>query len=274
MAKKVHSTPINQISSFLTNKKFILNLIAIIGCLLLVLVIVIMWLRIYTHHGEKLEMPNYIDRPVSYAIQDAKRQSFELIVNDSVHIVGKEGGVVINQNPSGGSFVKSGRKLYVTITKFKPDVVDISEVFPLYGQDYEMKKTELQRKSISSQIKEYRFDPLTNNSILEVWKDGELVISRDLDPNSLTLEKGSVLDFVLSSPEGGTHEIPDMVGVTVKRARWIANKFKLNIGSISVEGEQPDDIESAIVLSQSPVPDGVSTMSTGDSIDLIVKKND
>ena len=63
-------------------------------------------------------------------------------MNDSVHIVGRQGGMIINQNPKSGSLVKENRKIYVTVTKYNPDKLTLKDLPVLYGADFEQKRKE------------------------------------------------------------------------------------------------------------------------------------
>ncbi len=261
----------NEIIQFLTNKQFIKNILGMIAVCIVMLLLVMLWLRFYTNHGQKLEVPQYIDQDISSAQKDAKKKSFELIVNDSVHIVGKAGGIIQNQNPPYGSQVKEGRKIYVDITKYQADIIELADALPLYGQDYELKKAELARKTIYSEIKEFRYDGLSSNTILEVWKGAELLIDVQKDLNTLRLPKGTTLSFVVSTQEGGSHEIPALVGNSVKTARWIVERNRLRIGTITWQGEIGEEDEAEVV-SQSPVYDGISSLSTGSSVDIVIMK--
>jgi beta-lactam-binding protein with PASTA domain len=263
---------LNQIFKFLTNKKFILNLIGIFAFLMLVIFLVLQWLKIYTHHGQKLEMPNYINSHIKEADSDAQKRSFQMIVNDSVHIVGKPGGIIQNQEPKGGSKVKENRKIYVTVTKYKADIIDIASIFPLYGQDYESKRSQLQQKSIATEIKEWAYDPYTTGTIMEVWHDDQKIIDRSLNPKNYKLERGSKLFFVVSTPEGGAHIIPDLRGMTVNEARFIAETNKLTIGDIAYSNNDVvNSIDDAIIISQYPESDGISTLTTGGAITITIK---
>lgn len=261
-----------QIFDFLTNKKFILNVLGMLLFLIVFIFITMQWLKFYTNHGQKLVMPDYVNVHIDDAKSDANNKSFVMIVNDSVHIVGKPGGIIQNQNPKGGAEVKENRKIYVTTTKYKADVVDISSVFPLYGQDYESKKNQLQQKAIASKIREFKYDALTTGSILEVWDGDQLIISQSRNPDSYTLERGSKLEFVISSPEGASFRIPNLVGESVKSATWIAETSKFRIGNITYANDLGvDDMSKAIVVSQYPEYDGVSLLTAGESIDIVVK---
>jgi len=90
---------LKNIIDFLGNKKFLKQLLYLFAFVIFLIVAAIQWLKYYTHHGQKLEMPNYIGINHVEAKKDAEKKSFVLIVEDSLHIVGKPGGEIIDQNP-------------------------------------------------------------------------------------------------------------------------------------------------------------------------------
>lgn len=259
---------LKEIYSFLTNKKFLLNLLGILVFITVVIWGVLTWLRIYTNHGQQLEMPNYIDIHLDDARLSANERSFEIIVNDSVHIVRKPGGLIQIQNPRPGSLVKEKRKIYVTTTKYQADLVDLSDM-TMYGQGYEMIKSALERKGVRTKIRDYKYDPLTNNAILEVWQDDKLLISQSMNPDQIKLEKGSALEFILSTPEGGSEVVQNLVSRTVNTARFMHQYLTLDITYANDLGV--DDVEKAIIISQSPRADGVTSLTHGSKIQVTVK---
>jgi len=258
----------NEIFSFLTNKQFILNLIGIALFIVVVLFGVFSWLRYYTHHGQKLELPNYVDQPAIASIEDAAARTFEIIVNDSVFIVGKPGGIIRNQNPPGGALVKEKRKVYVTITKYTPDKVSLGDM-RFFGEEYGQIQSQLSSKSIFSKIRDYKFDPLTQNAILEVWHNGHLVIDRRLNPENLEIDKGDTLEFVVSSSEGGSSEVPNLVNQSVEAAKFSlsARGLKLEIRYANDLGI--DDDNRAVIVSQDPIVG--TTLPRGSAVVVTVK---
>ena len=241
----------DEIFSFLTNRKFILNLLGMIGFIVFVLIAVFSWLRLYTHHGQKLTLPNYVDQPLDGSIEDAKSQTFEIIVNDSVHIVGKEGGIIQNQNPKGGTQVKEKRKIYVTITKYKADQVDLSDI-RFFGEDYTQVQALLRTKSINSVIREEKFDRLTQNSVLEVWYKDKMVRNNRAPTEQLVVDKGETLSFVISSSDGGYSDVPDLIGRTVEEARFMLEPTGLILEFENGSGIPDDEINSALIIDQDP----------------------
>ena len=54
----------------------------------------LLWLRFYTNHGQELEMPDYIGVQLDEASKNAEDKTFQIVVTDSVHIVGTAGGEI------------------------------------------------------------------------------------------------------------------------------------------------------------------------------------
>jgi len=257
---------LTEIKLFLTNKRFLLNLLGILLFLIIVIWGVLTWLKIYTNYGQQLMLTDYVDMHISEAIDDANKNSFEIIVNDSVHIVGKPGGIIQTQNPPGGALVKEKRKIYVRVTKYQADQVDLGGI-ALYGQNFPMKKAALERKGIKTNVIGRRFESFADNIILEVSQNGQTLISRSKEPKNVIVDKGSTLDFIISTSEGGTSPIPDLIGNPFNRAGFLAPEFDIEI----INRGDVIDVTSAIIESQSPEYDGLSSLPHGSTIRVRVK---
>ncbi len=228
-----------------------------------------MWLRFYTNHGQKLELPDYINQNYEEAHADAKSKTFEIIVTDSIHKVGKEGGLIIDQNPTPGSMVKERRKIYVNITKYSPDKIKLSDLPILYGNDFDQKRTELKFLDIASKIRAEKYDPGEPNHILEVWYNDQLIIDNKSINTKVEIDKGGVLEFVISKREGGKGIIPDLTCQEFSAAETMVLLSKFQIGQVVEEGEITDR-NTAFVISQSPVFDGTAELSFNSDISVVI----
>lgn len=90
--------------------------------------LIFFFLGLYTHHGEKIPISGLNGLQVELAKRQAEEDGFEVVVTDSVFIVGQKGGIVLAQNPEKGTFAKEGRKIYVTLSKYMPDMVPIGSL--------------------------------------------------------------------------------------------------------------------------------------------------
>lgn len=238
----------------------------------LVLFAVFTWLKYYTNHGQQLELPDYIGQHISEASDDAEKRSFEIIVNDSIHIVGKKGGLIREQNPKGGSKVKENRKIYVTVTKHTADKITVADLPELYGRDFNRKRKELAYKNINAKVKSYRYDSGEPDHILEVWYKGMQIIGRSVNKKKVEINVGDTLDFVLSSDGGGQFDIPDLVCMTLSEAKWSLESSKLALGKV-IENGSIDNPEDAYIISQSPSPSIVDKIATGEPINVTISPN-
>ena len=256
---------------FLISNPFLKQLLYVIIFLALVLLAVLLWLRFYTNHGQKLELPDYINQELVDAKNDAEDKTFEIIVTDSIHKVGRPGGMIIDQNPSPGSMVKEKRKIYVNVTKYAADRIKVADLPVLYGSEYDQKRTELKYLDISSSVKSEKFDRGEPNHILEVWYNGKLIINNKVVKSDVEIENGGKLEFVISKPEGGKDFIPDLVCQEFIAAESKCMLSKFQIGRVTELGKITDR-NTAYVVSQVPSFDGSSMISHNSAIAVTISQ--
>jgi len=111
---------------------FLLNIAAMVIVVIALVIGVIWWLDVYTHHGEGVEVPELTGMNFSRAIEVTQQKGLMLVANDSTYIKEMPAGCVVLQQPVPGSKVKEGRTVYVTINSLTlprvaiPDLIDNS----------------------------------------------------------------------------------------------------------------------------------------------------
>lgn len=229
-------------------------------------------LGVYTKHGQKLELPNYIDKHVSYAADDAKERGFQIVINDSIHKVGIKGGQILIQNPKPLSFVKENRKVYVTTSKYIPDNFKSEYLGRIYGSPFYMKEKELRRQDIYSNIIDRQHDRGEPDMILGAFYKGKsLLTSNNETVKNVNIPKGETIDFILSTNQGGETSLPDLACSTVSGARFILSRSKLNINIIE-EGDI-DNLDEAYIVRQDPSLSDMINIPMGETITVYVSKN-
>ena len=214
----------------------------------------VFFLRFYTNHGQKLSLPDYVGMNIEEARKMAAENDFELIADDSVHIVGKPGGEILSQNPDPESPVKEGRKVYVSITKYNPDVFLSARLPQLYGQRFDLKAKELETLfKLNCNIIAYSYDPGPRDHILEVQYKGKPIENAKGKNKRVEIAKGEQLDFVLSKRDGGRVEVPDLMCKQLEAAKFLCQAARLGIGEI-VENGEITDLSTAYVYDQVPKP--------------------
>ncbi len=238
----------------------------------LLLFLVQLGLKIYTHHGQKIEMQDWVGQHISDAEILAKNSKSQIVINDSVFVVGKKGGLILDQNPKPGSFVKQNRKVYVTVTKYGIETLQLKNLPVLYGNSFEQKKKELEFRDIELVIKDYLYDSGEPNHILAVYYNGNLVISKDEVKKETEIKRGGVLECVVSKRDGGEVTIPNLLCLELEEAKFLLESSKLTLGSVVVRGSIEDG-EPQYILNQSPPYDGITNIKMGESITVTVGPN-
>ena len=114
-------------------KKHVLlsNILIAVVASLLVLFIAIGSLKMFTHHGEAVEVPDLMGKKLSDILANDDYDMFEMVVVDSVYSK-EEKGSIVSQDPSPGSKVKKGRKIYLCTVAvgermlLMPDLIDLT----------------------------------------------------------------------------------------------------------------------------------------------------
>ncbi len=257
----------------LLNPRFWLNLAFVVIFFVACGALAFAWLKNYTRHDQKLELPDYTGWNLIEAIDDATEQSFRISTLDSVHVVGKRGNEILQQNPLPGSMVKENRTIYVTITKSNADKISMGRLPILYGKNYERKKRELyQSFEIECKIVGRKFDPGEPGHILAVIYNGKTISDRKGRKDDLLIEKGTTLNFIISERKGGELEIPDLMCKTFAEARFIIENSGLSLGEILTVGNV-EVADSAYVTGQVPDPaEGLMRMGEEIKLSLSAKK--
>lgn len=266
-AKKNKST--NAILAFFGRHPILKHLVLAMLFLFSILLLTLLWLNIYTNHGQKIAMPDLEGLNYKKAKSMLEKKTFEMIVSDSIFVIGEKGGMILKQNPEAGDEVKENRKVYVTVTKYNADKIKVSKLPILYGNDYSQKKTELEYRGIKSEIKDRKYDPGEPNHILEVYYNGELIIDRNDVASDVEIEKGGTLAFVISDRGGGEIKIPSLQCMAMAEAEFILEQSKLSVGEVLEKGEISDRL-SAFVLAQNPPADGSTKLAMGSSVNLTI----
>ena len=259
--------------AYLKTKDFKYTLTAVLLFLAIFLLSTFLWLRIYTHHGQELELPDYRGFQYEDALKDATRKKFRMSISDSLHILGKPGGEILKQNPAPHSLVKQKRMIYVTITKRSPDKILSGRLPEMYGKNYERKRRELDEHfQIKSKIIDKRYDPAEEGQILEVQYKGKTIMDSKGRDNDVQIEKGDVLDFIVSEKSGGMVAIPNLICKTYDEAQFLLENLGLLLGEVKKEGEV-NDLSSALVQLQDPAPDaGQIKMESQINITVVQEK--
>lgn len=253
---------------FLTSALFVHNLLALVGAGLFFILFVMWWLRCFTQHGDHIVVENYIGALFEDAARDALSKDLQLVMEDSVFVVGKPGGTIIAQNPSGGSRVKEGRRLYVTVAKFQADEIPLASLPLLYGQEVNgVRKSLKQRFQIESEIVAEVFDDGPPNMVLAVLYLGDTLVSARHRAVAGSVAKGATLQLIVSKDVSEMVPMPDLVCQSYGQAEFMLNASRLVLGELSLEEGVTSRGRGWVSRQEPPFVPG-TLMNKGDTISL------
>lgn len=244
----------------------------VVGMVILFFMITMFSIKRWTYHGEAIEMPDLLGQYVETTDDLIEKHNFKLILADSVFIVGKPGGLIINQNPLPGSKVKRNRSVYVTITKTKADEISSSRLPVMYGKSYDRKSRELKNGyEIFTKIIDYKYDSGPENYILAVIYKGDTIVSNQIRELDVMIEKGSTLECVVSKSSGGEIDRPNMVCKSYQEALFLARTLQIEL--IEDPSSEVEDKYKSYINQQFPEFYPGSRMLMGDTIIVYLSEN-
>ena len=106
-------------------KKIFLNIGLMIAVALIIGWLSMLWLDVWTRHGDTISVPAVRTLAYDKAISLLEAEGQKGIVADSVYDSRTAPGTVIEQNPKAGTIVKEGREVFLTIHAFSPKMVTL-----------------------------------------------------------------------------------------------------------------------------------------------------
>ena len=235
---------------------WILHVLLMIGISVVILVVVFIFIRIYARQGKEYEMPDYVGKNIAEAMA-TNEIDLDFVVQDSIFRQGAEGGIILTQDPKGGTMVKSGRKVYVSITAYNADDAVLPE---LVGLSVRQAVSELYGVGLSVGKLMFVEDPYKNSVVDQSCKGKTLYAGQQIP-------RGSVVDLVVGSGDGtGENIVPFVIGKTADKARRDILSVSLNIGEEHFRGVK--NKATAVVYRQEPDYTGVNKYPYGTSVEL------
>lgn len=106
-------------------KKILINLALMAVVALVIAWLAMLWLGVWTRHGDTITVPSVKSLSYDRAIRSLTSEGLTGIVADSVYDNRTAPGTVIEQNPKAGTVVKEGREVFLTINAFSPKTVTL-----------------------------------------------------------------------------------------------------------------------------------------------------
>lgn len=253
--------------AYLKTKQFRFNLLMIIVSVFVFVMLIFYGLSIYTRHGTGIPVPQLKGMEVDKAMNLLKEQGFQYKI-DSVYVLDKPPGAVVEQDPDSGTFVKENRTIYLTVVTRLAPPVSMPDLEP-----YTYREAVATLANYGLRVGDTTYKPdIARDRVLAVTFAGQ-----PIKPGT-KIPKGSRIDLVLGNGQGASMvDIPDLVNQDLDAAKFVILNGGLALGTISFQGPITDST-SLVVVAQSPMKtDSVNKVSNGTRINLTVaqgKKTD
>lgn len=253
----------NDLISFFKSKRFWKHFAIALGGILGGIILILLLLRLYTHHGQALSVPVFVGLSLQEAQDVAGDKNLRLQVIDSVYIQGKPRGTIVAQNPSPDSKVKVKRIIFITLNAVNPEKTEVPNVI---GFSLRQAQENIENRGLRIGNISYVPDIARNYVLKQFYRN------REIKPNS-KINKGSLIDLVVGMGVSNEQSsIPNVVGLNLDNARETLSRSYLNVGAIVYDNsiETYDDSTKAVIWKQSPGYAGGRTISLGSPIDVFL----
>ncbi|MBN2635749.1 MAG: PASTA domain-containing protein [Prolixibacteraceae bacterium] len=249
------------LQKFFTSRAFIINLLLAVVLAFIIILGIMQWLKVYTHHGEAHAVPDFSGLMGEEIAILAKQNNLKFEIVDSIYDNEALPGVVVEQQPEAGFGVKQNRKIFLTINSLQREMVQLPKL-----TDISFRQAQVLAENTGIIIGNIYYAPSEyDDLVLRILKD-----SIPLNAGEMVL-KGSSIDLVLGRNQGNedTH-LPDLTGVNITDAKIVLTNSMLNTGVLIYDETcvNADDSLNAFVWRQYPSVTNTKKIRLGSSVDL------
>lgn len=246
---------------FILSKVFFKNLGFAATIVVGVLMILLIWMNLYTRHGQARPVPDFYGLTVEEATNLAKKNRLRYQIIDSVYTTLVPRGCVAEQNPKAGFKVKKWRNVILTINAFNPEMVAVPGLI-----DLPKRQAIAMIEAAGLEIGQLRYKPdISIDIVIEQLYNGKDIEGGD------SLQKGSVIDLILGKGLSNQRTpVPDLVGMQLMPARNKILGASLNLGTFIYDNTilNNEDSVNAFVYKQNPAYNEDANLQLGSDIYL------
>ncbi len=253
---------------FFTSRIFWVNFGKQMGIVTVALFLLFWGMKCFTRHGDAVRVGNYIQKNIKEVEQMADDNGFEIVVTDSIYREDFPADIVLEQNPTASSYVKTGRTIYVKITTNRGNLVRLPDI---KGNDQVDSYIELLNMT---KIKVGKIDTiadpnLSDGTILQVIVGNEDVYKKISD--GVMIREGSQIKLVIAKKEINERLVPRFIDngryLTLGEYSLYLDTQELQLGDISSSDEVVDEMSAYVVR---VIPGPGSPVSKGDTIKIVI----
>lgn len=249
------------LKEFFKSKIFIVNAVAVLGITILLILLGMIFLWIYTDHGESVEIPDLKGKNTNEVVDILNQKDLRFEIRDSVYSPETAPGTVLDQFPKPGMKVKENRTIFLTLCAVNQEMIPMPQLTDI---SYRQALNLIESAGLIAGNIEYKQSEFPN-LVLE-----QKVNKRTIQVGEMVV-KGSVVDLVLGSlSDGATSEVPVLFGRDLTEARLTLDEAFLNIGTVIYDESFTSEEEKikGRIWKQNPDPAEVFEVARGTSIDI------
>jgi beta-lactam-binding protein with PASTA domain len=249
------------LKEFLISKVFVKNLGLAVALIVGMVLILLIWLNIYTRHGQARPVPDFYGLNIEESAKLARKNKLKFQVIDSVYTSIVPRGYVTEQNPAPGFKVKKRRNILLTINAFSPEMVKIPN---LVGLPKRQAIDMIQSAGLEPGRLGYIPD-LSIDFVIKQLLNGKEVVEGD------SVQKGSVIDLILGKGLSNQRTpVPDLMGLKLEPAKNTILGASLNLGAFIYDNTigTAEDTLNAFVFKQNPDYKESATLQLGSGVYL------
>ncbi len=247
-------------------KKILKHIGIAIGIVVLLAFITLQILRVYTHHGESVEVPSLKGLSVAEASILLEEQDLFYEIVDSIYKLDLPPGTIIEQTPVVVEKIKKNREIYLVINYYEKPTVSLPDV-----RDLSFRNAKATLEAMGLQVKNIEYVPSEfKNLVKDVKMNGRI-----LTPGSRIQVESSITLVVGGTPSSTEIAVPSLRGLKYDEAVFKAHTDSLSIRIAQFDGAPHTKADSAqyFVYKQSPIKGSPAYIGSAISIWLSKDKS-
>jgi len=249
------------LKEFLKTKTFKYNALAFVGITIFLIVLNMFALRIYTDHGNSIEIPDLRGKTPEDVSDILSRIDLQFEIRDSVYSRETAPGTVLDHFPKAGQKVKENRTIFITLCAVSQEKIPMPQLTDI---SYRQAVNIIESSGLIAGSVEYKPSEFPN-LVLEQKSQGSEIRVGEM------IAKGSVVDLVLGSDsKGETSQVPTLFGRNLTEAKLTLDEAFLTIGTITYDESVLYEAQKAkaMIFKQSPDPVEIFEVPKGTAIDI------
>lgn len=249
------------LNEFIKTKTFKQNALAAVGISIFLVVFNMFALRLYTNHGDSVEIPDLKGKTSAEASSVLNDLDLRMEIRDSVYSRETPPGTVLGQYPKPGMKVKENRTVFISLCALNQELIPMPQLTDI---SYRQATNLIAGSGLIAGNIEYKPSEFPN-LVLEQKVEGKTIRVGEMIP------RGSVVDLVLGTDSNGeTSEVPNLFRRTLAEAQLMLGEASLNVGLITYDESFTSEEQKTkgLIWKQTPDPTEIFEVAPGTDIDI------